>query len=68
MVLREQSEDGDQMNTAGEPVILIPETLLKWEPTLKERGGFCRQIFTEEGVMTASRDSWKGSWHNQSPC
>ena len=35
-VLREQSEDGDQMNTAGELVILIPETLLEWESTLKE--------------------------------
>ena len=40
MVLREQSEDDDQMNTAGELVILIPATLLEWEPTLKERGGF----------------------------
>ena len=40
MVLREQSEDDDQMNTAGEPVILIPETLLEWEPTLIERRGF----------------------------
>ena len=39
-VPREQSEDGDQMNTAGEPVISIRETLLEWEPTLKERGGF----------------------------
>ena len=40
MVLTEQSEEDDQMNTAGEPVILIPETLREWEPTLKERGGF----------------------------
>ena len=40
MVLREQSEDDDQMNTAGEPVILLPETLLEREPTLKERRGF----------------------------
>ena len=40
MVLRVQSEDDDQMNTAGELVILLPETLLEWEPTLKERGGF----------------------------
>ena len=40
MVLGEQSEDDDQMNTAGEPVILISETLLEWEPTLTERGGF----------------------------
>ena len=36
IVLREQSEDDDQMNTAGEPVILVPETLLEWESTLKE--------------------------------
>ena len=40
MVLHEQPEDDDQMNTAGEPVISIPETLLEWEPALKERGGF----------------------------
>ena len=39
-MIREQSEDDDQMNPAAEPVILIPETLLEWEPTLKERGGF----------------------------
>ena len=29
MVLREQSEDDGQMNTAGELVIWIPETLLE---------------------------------------
>ena len=40
MVLREQSDGDDQMNTAGEPVILIPETLRDWEPTLNERGRF----------------------------
>ena len=40
MVLREQSEEHDQMNTVWKPVILLPETLLEWEPTLKERGGF----------------------------
>ena len=33
-VLREQSEHSDQMNTAGELVILIPESLLEWESNL----------------------------------
>ena len=40
MVLREQCEEDDQMNTVKKPVILIPETLREWEVTLKERGGF----------------------------
>ena len=40
MVLRERSEEDDQMNTVRKPVILIPETLREWELTLKERGGF----------------------------
>ena len=40
MVFREQSEEDDQMNTVRKPVILIPETLREWEPTLRERGAF----------------------------
>ena len=40
MVLRERFEEDDQMNTAGEPLILIAETLREWEPTLKELGRF----------------------------
>ena len=40
MVLREQSEEDDQMSTARKPVVIIPETLREWELTLKERGGF----------------------------
>ena len=40
MVLREQSEENDQMNTVRTLVIFIPGTLREWEPTLKERGGF----------------------------
>ena len=40
MVLREQSEEDDEMNTAGELVISTPQTLREWELTLKERRGF----------------------------
>ena len=40
VVFREQSEEDDQMNTVRKPVMLIPETLRKWELTLKERGRF----------------------------
>ena len=40
MVLREQSEEHDQMNTVRKSVNLIPETLNEWALTLKERGGF----------------------------
>ena len=40
MVFREQSKEDDQMNTVRKPVMLIPETLRKWELTLKERGRF----------------------------
>ena len=39
-VLREQSEEDDQMNTVRKPVILISETLREKELTLKERKGF----------------------------
>ena len=37
---REQSKKDDQMKTAGEIIGSIPETLLDWNPILKERGGF----------------------------
>ena len=40
MIFRLQSEDDNQMNTAGEPVILVPETSLERKRTLKERRGF----------------------------
>ena len=39
-VLREQFEEDDQMNTAGERVGSIPETSLEWEQILQERGRF----------------------------
>ena len=37
---REQFEEDDQMNTAGEIAGSIPETSLECEQILKERGGF----------------------------
>ena len=37
---REQSEKDDQMKTAGEITVSVPETSLDWEPILKERGRF----------------------------
>ena len=40
MVLREQSEEDDQMNIVWKRVFLIPETLREWEMTFNERGGF----------------------------
>ena len=39
--LREQSEKNDQMKAAGEITGSAPETLLDWDPILKERRGFC---------------------------
>ena len=38
--LREQLNKDDQMKAAGEIIGLAPETLLDWDPILKERGGF----------------------------
>ena len=38
--LCEQFKDDDQRKTAGEIAGLVPETLLEWEPILKEREGF----------------------------
>ena len=61
MVLRKRSEDGDQMNPAGESVT-------KLERARRTLGKTTRQIFTEDLVMIASLDSCKGSWHNQSLC
>ena len=40
--LREQLEEDDQMNTAGETAGSIPEPSLECEQILKERGGFWR--------------------------
>ena len=39
-LLREQFKEDDQMNTAEENAGSIPETSLKCEPILKDRGGF----------------------------
>ena len=38
--LREQFKREDQMKAGGEIIGLVPETLLDWDPILKERGGF----------------------------
>ena len=40
MVLREQSEENDQMNTVRTPVNLISEALREWRLALEEREGF----------------------------
>ena len=49
-VLREQSEEDDQMNTAGETAGSIPETSLECEQVLKQRGGF-REMSTMDICM-----------------
>ena len=38
--LREQSKEDDQVKSVGEITSSVPETLLDWDPILKERGGF----------------------------
>ena len=69
--LCEQFKDDDQRKTVGEIAGSVPETSLEWKPILKERGGFWKVndgYLLENRVLTASPDSRKDWWHNQSPC
>ena len=56
-------EKDDQMNTAGGPIVLAPETLLDRDPGISTEDLPKRS--TEDLVLIASQDQSRGSWHNQ---
>ena len=62
MVLREQSE-GVDLNTRN-----LARKGSNLERARRIPGMTTKQIFTEDMVTTASRDSCQGSWHYHPPC